>query len=133
MENKKWLNFLSLNIKSHVLKVSDGKHRISQVCNMMQVSQPALNHWRQQFLAERQGIAPKPLRFLLNNRKFNICGRRTNSYVAIMPDTIRASDITYIPTDEGWLYLAIVIDWRRLHSALGNHSPMQFEMDSFRI
>ena len=34
-----------------------------------------------------------------------------NGQCAMMPDTIWAGDITYIPTDEGWLYLAIVIDW----------------------
>lgn len=34
-----------------------------------------------------------------------------NGQCAMMPDTIWAGDITYIPTDECWLYLAIVIDW----------------------
>ena len=49
------------------------------------------------------------------------------------PDRVWSSDITYIATDEGWLYLAVVIDWltfynhRRLHSTLTHVSPMQFE------
>ena len=31
-----------------------------------------------------------------------------------VPDTFWASDITYIPTGEGWLYLAVVMDlWSR--------------------
>ena len=29
----------------------------------------------------------------------------------MMPNTLWAGDITYIPTEEGWLYLAVVIDW----------------------
>ena len=34
-----------------------------------------------------------------------------NEQCAMMPNTLWAGDITYIPTDEGWLYLAVVIDW----------------------
>lgn len=41
----------------------------------------------------------------------DFAGNRANEQCAMMPDTIWAGDITYIPTDEGWLYLAIVIDW----------------------
>jgi putative transposase len=28
-----------------------------------------------------------------------------------MPDQVWVADITYIPTDEGWLYLAAMKDW----------------------
>ena len=35
---------------------------------------------------------------------------RTASSPASEPDSVWASDITYIATDEGWLYLAVVID-----------------------
>ena len=41
----------------------------------------------------------------------DFAGNRANEQCAMMPDTSWAGDITYIPTDEGWLYLAIVIDW----------------------
>lgn len=34
-----------------------------------------------------------------------------NQQCPLQPDTIWAGDITYIATDEGWLYLAVVIDW----------------------
>ena len=37
----------------------------------------------------------------------NVLGRR---FEADMPDRKWAADITYVPTDEGWLYLAAVID-----------------------
>ncbi len=32
-------------------------------------------------------------------------------FVAVMPDEKWAADITYIWTAEGWLYLAVVLDW----------------------
>ena len=31
-------------------------------------------------------------------------------FLVNQPDTVYAGDITYIPTDEGWLYLAVLID-----------------------
>ncbi len=31
-------------------------------------------------------------------------------FLVAQPDTVYAGDITYIPTDEGWLYLAVLID-----------------------
>lgn len=31
-------------------------------------------------------------------------------FMVEQPDTVYAGDITYIPTDEGWLYLAVMID-----------------------
>lgn len=31
-------------------------------------------------------------------------------FLVDQPDTVYAGDITYIPTDEGWLYLAVLID-----------------------
>lgn len=34
-----------------------------------------------------------------------------NQQYPLQPDTIWAGNITYIATDEGWLYLAVVIDW----------------------
>lgn len=37
----------------------------------------------------------------------NLVGRK---FDVSMPDQIYASDITYIHTQEGWLYLAVVID-----------------------
>jgi transposase InsO family protein len=69
------------------------------------------------------------------------------------PDRVWVGDITYIATDEGWLFLAVVIDlfsrqvvgWSlredmtvawllwynrtRLHSTLAYVSPMQFEQE----
>ena len=41
-----------------------------------------------------------PLKDNLLNRKFDVS----------KPNKVWASDITYIPTAEGWLYLAVVID-----------------------
>jgi putative transposase len=37
----------------------------------------------------------------------NLLGR---NFVASAPDRAWVGDITYIPTDEGWLFLAVVLD-----------------------
>jgi transposase InsO family protein len=36
--------------------------------------------------------------------------RLFNAAMPTAPDTVRAGDITFIPTESGWLYLAVVID-----------------------
>ena len=52
------------------------------------------------------------------------------------PDAVWASDITYIPTDEGWLYLAVVID---LHSrqvvgwSMASHMQTSLVADALRM
>ena len=56
------------------------------------------------------------------------------------PNQVWVADITYIPTQEGWLYLAGILDLysrkvaiegfynrTRLHSALGYKSPLDYE------
>jgi len=52
------------------------------------------------------------------------------------PDAVWASDITYIPTDEGWLYLAAVLD---LHSrqvvgwSMSSHMQTSLVADALRM
>jgi len=46
-----------------------------------------------------------------SNHNYAIAPNRLNQdFYASAPDTIYVGDITYIPTQEGWLYLATVID-----------------------
>jgi transposase InsO family protein len=80
----------------------------------------ACNHKRVERLMKKNGIRSKtvkkmkvvttdskhslPVAANLLNREFNPAG----------PNQVWVSDITYIPTDEGWTYLAVVIDlWSR--------------------
>ena len=51
------------------------------------------------------------------------------------PDTVWAGDITFIPTADGWLYLAVVIDLcsRRIVGwALDNHLRAELVVEAFR-
>jgi putative transposase len=51
------------------------------------------------------------------------------------PNLVWAGDITYIPTAEGWLYLAVLIDlWSRriVGFAMSDHIDRQLVMDAFR-
>ena len=47
--------------------------------------------------------------------------RLARNFTAAAPNRVWLADLTYIPTGEGWLYLA------RLHSALGYISPAEME------
>src|SRR6187401_3016588 len=60
---------------------------LAQPSNVAQFSVGALNH-------------KLPVAENLLNREFN----------PPAPDSVWASDITYVATDEGWLYLAVIID-----------------------
>ena len=40
----------------------------------------------------------------------NVLGRRFDPETIAAPDRVWAGDITYVPTREGWLYLAVVLD-----------------------
>jgi hypothetical protein len=41
------------------------------------------------------------------------------SFVAERPDQVRLADISYIATDEDWLYLAAARIWRHARSSAG--------------
>jgi transposase InsO family protein len=36
--------------------------------------------------------------------------QRTRVFTVPKPDTVYVGDMTYLPTGEGWLYLAVVLD-----------------------
>ena len=55
---------------------------------------------RRKFKATTNSNHGRPVAQNLLNREFQVD----------QPDTVYAGDITYIPTDEGWLYLAVMID-----------------------
>ena len=64
----------------------------------------------------RHGIRARP------SRRFRVCTTDSNhslpvaenlldqNFVADRPDQVWLADITYIPTGEGWLYLAVILD-----------------------
>ena len=91
-------------------------------------------------LMNENGIAAKTNRkFKLttaSRHKFPIAPNRLNqAFGAADPNRVWASDITYIPTREGWLYLATVID---LHSrsvvgwSMSDRLQRDLVMDAFK-
>ncbi len=79
-----------------------GKHRVARLmrhAGLRAKSAPAFRVTTQS--AHRQPIAPNVLA-----RQFS---RETNPQLA-EADRVWAADLTYVPTREGWLYLAVVLD-----------------------
>jgi transposase InsO family protein len=74
-----------------------------------------INHKRVHRLMRREGLcARRPRRFVRTTDSHHALGLAPNvleqRFVASAPDQVWLADITYVPTDEGWLYLAIVMD-----------------------
>jgi len=75
----------------------------------------AVNHKRVERLMREQGLKAKRVkkfRWTTDSRHSlpvaeNVLGR---NFSVMRPDEVWTSDITYIPTDEGWLYLVVFLD-----------------------
>jgi putative transposase len=84
------------------LGFSCGKHRVARL--MREAGLPAKSALKFRVTTQsdhRQPVAPNVL-----DRQFAI---DSNPQLAT-PDRVWAADITYIPTREGWLYLAVILD-----------------------
>jgi len=79
-----------------------GKNRVARLMREGGLSAKSARTFRVTTQSEHaQPIAPNVL-----DRQFSLT---TNPQLAA-PDRVWASDITYIPTREGWLYLAVILD-----------------------
>lgn len=80
--------------------LSDGEAVSRTRVGRLMEEQGLASKTRRKFKATTDSNHNKPVAPNLLNREFEVeC-----------PDTVYAGDITYIPTDEGWLYLAVLID-----------------------
>lgn len=76
-----------------------GKHRVARLMQRAGIRAKSARKFRVTTQSEHtRAVAPNVL-----DRKFSVEQHRK-------PDQAWAADITYIPTREGWLYLAVVID-----------------------
>lgn len=79
-----------------------GKHRVGRLMREAGLQAKSAPKFRVTTQANhRQPVAPNVL-----DRQFSLT---TNPQLAA-PDRVWAADITYIPTREGWLYLAVLLD-----------------------
>lgn len=74
-----------------------------------------VNHKRVYRLMRREGLrACRPRRFVRTTDSRHALALAPNvleqRFEAAAPDRVWLADITYVPTEEGWLYLAIVMD-----------------------
>jgi putative transposase len=73
-----------------------GRHRVARLCQALGIEAKRMRRFRQAYAARHsEPAAPNLL-----NRDFS----------AATIDRVWAGDITFIPTREGWLYLAVLID-----------------------
>ena len=79
----------ALGIKCH-------KNRVARIMRVNGISARI----KRKFVITTDSRHKNPIAPNLLNQNFNVC----------RPDTAYVSDITYIPTSEGWLYLAVVLD-----------------------
>ncbi|HEY4216276.1 MAG TPA: IS3 family transposase [Gemmatimonadaceae bacterium] len=79
-----------------------GKHRVGR---LMRAAQLNATH-RPRFRVTTQSGHPHPIAPNVLDRQFSL---QRNPQLA-RRDQVWAADITYIPTREGWLYLAVVLD-----------------------
>lgn len=93
-----------------------GRHRIARLCAAHGIAAKRMRRFRSVYRSEPRPAAPNLL-----DRHFQ----------ATLPDSVWAGDTTFIPTREGWLYLAVLIDlysrrvvgWamgQRMNQALAN-------------
>ena len=57
-----------------------------------------------------EAIYPKP-RLSQNNKEHRIYPYLLRNVKVVRPNQVWASDITYVPMPQGWMYLTVVMDW----------------------
>ena len=82
------------------LGIPCGKHRVARLMRAHGLRAKSAPHYRVTTQsAHTHPVAPNVL-----DRQFAVAPRQQG------PDRVWAADITYIPTGEGWLYLAVILD-----------------------
>ena len=75
-----------------------GKHRIARLMRQEGLRGiPALTRWKRWKSGERPAV---------------ITNQLARDFTALIPNTKWVTDLTYISTQEDWLYLAVVLDFR---------------------
>jgi putative transposase len=75
--------------------IACGRHRVARLCAAHGIQAKRMRRFRSVYASEQRPAAPNLL-----NRDFH----------AQTADRVWAGDMTFIPTREGWLYLAVLID-----------------------
>jgi putative transposase len=81
------------------LGIACGKHRVARLMRAEGLKAKSTPRYRVTTQSDpRERVAP------------NVLARQFAVARAVQPDRVWAADLTYIPTREGWLYLAVILD-----------------------
>lgn len=99
----------------HAHKASRGTYGSPRIHDALKGEEPGVGRRRISRLMAEEGLYGKPKkRFVVTTHSAHDYEVAPNlldrNFDVAEPNTVWASDITYIPTSQGWLYLAIVID-----------------------
>jgi transposase InsO family protein len=110
------------------LGVSCGRHRVARLMREggLRAKSPP------QYRVTTQSAHHRPVAANVLNRQFTL---DTNPALAV-PDRVWAADITYIPTREGWVYLAVILDLasrRVVGWGLGSRLDQELALSALRM
>lgn len=93
----------------------DGRYGSPRICVEMNATGYRINHKRVERLMREMGLSARPPKQFVNTTDSNHDGPIApnlleQDFSAEKPDDKWVGDITYVPTDEGWLFLAVVLD-----------------------
>jgi transposase InsO family protein len=105
---------LAVDVRA-VFDESEERYGSPRVCReLRRLGKRVCRHRIARLMREQQLAARRPRRFVrTTDSKHELATPRNllaRDFTAVAPDRVWAGDVTYLPTGEGWLYLAVLLD-----------------------